>query len=347
MFLKGDNSMQKLPRVLAALALMLGSAAATAQNVTIKYSSWVPNTHWVSVGPISPYLQEIEKVTEGRVKVEVLPKMVGTPQSQFDVVRDGLADMSWIVIGYTPGRFKLAEMAELPFNGDNAAMFPAFHRTYVKHFAKTGEFKGVELLGVWAASPSHVATRSRPVKTVDDFKGIKLRTAGDLATRQLTYLGGVPILKSSAEAFEMLSTGAIDGSLMIPETVVSTNALGLLKHFTIVPGGFAATAQAMVINPETWAKISPRDQQAIRAISGEKLAQRFGDAYQKQNEQAFDAMRKANYTVSELSGPALVQLKEKLKPSETDWIAAAKSKGVADPAAALAEYRAEAAKGNK
>jgi TRAP-type C4-dicarboxylate transport system substrate-binding protein len=336
--------MRKWTHLLPALALALGSNLAAAQTVTIKYSSWVPATHWVYTGPAVPYLKEIETVTEGRVKVEVLPKTVGTPQSQFDVVRDGLADMSWIVVGYTPGRFKLAEMGELPFSGDSAGMSAAFHRTYVKHFAKASEFRGVELLGVWSVPPVHVATRTKPVKTLEDFKGLKLRTASDISTRHMTLLGGVPILKSSAEAFEMLSSGAIDGSLMIPETVVSTNALGLLKYFTIVPGGFNGVSQAMVINPDVWAKISPKDQAAIRAISGEKLAQRFGDAYQKVNTEAYDAMRKAGYTIQELSPQVLAQMKDKLNPTEVDWVAASKAKGVADPAAALREYRAEAAK---
>jgi TRAP-type C4-dicarboxylate transport system substrate-binding protein len=190
----------------------------------------------------------------------------------------------------------------------------------------------------------HIATRTRPVKTLEDFKGLKLRTAGDLPTRQLTALGGIPILKSAAEAFEMLSSGAIDGSLMIPETVVSANALDLLKFYTIVPGGFVGVGQAMIINPDVWAKISAKDQAAIRAISGEKLAQRFGDAYQKVNNEAYAAMKKANYTIQELSPQVLAQLKDKLKSSDTDWAAAAKAKGAADPAAALVDYRAETAR---
>lgn len=339
--------MKTLTRLSAALLLALSAGVATAQTVTIRYSSWLPTNHWVVAGPILPYLQEIEKVTEGRVKVEVLPKVVGTPASQFDVVRDGLADMSWFVIGYTPGRFKLAEMGELPFGGDSASMYPAFHRVYTKHFAKYNEFKGTEILSVWSVSPSHIGTRTRPVKSVDDLKGLKLRSASETATRALTLVGAIPILKSSAEAFEMLSTGAIDGSLLIPETVVSANLLNLLKHYTVVPGGFAGTTHGMAINPDKWAQISPKDQQAIRSISGEKLAWAFGNAYDKQNRTAFDAMKQAGYTVGELSPPVLSQLKEKLKPIENDWVQAAKAKGVADPLAVLNEYRAEVIKMQK
>lgn len=339
--------MKHLIQLSAACLLAVSAAAVSAQTVTIRYSSWLPATHWIVAGPIVPYLQEIEKVTEGRVKVEMLPKVVGSPATQFDVVRDGLADMSWFVGGYTPGRFKLAEMAELPFNADHPVMAPAFNRIYAKHFAKFGEFRGVEVVSVWAASPSHVATRSKQVKTLDDFKGLKLRSANDTATKALTLLGGVPILKSSAEAFEMLSTGAIDGSLMIPETVVGINALGLLKHFTIVPGGFNATVHGMAINADKWKQISPKDQQAILAISGEKLARAVGEAYEKQNRAAYDAMKQAGYTISELSPAVTAQLKAKLKPVEAEWIQNARAKGVPNPKAVLDEYRAEVAKAIK
>ncbi|NGN44604.1 TRAP transporter substrate-binding protein [Mesorhizobium sp. CGMCC 1.15528] len=339
--------MKRLAGLAGALALALATTAAFADTVTIRYSSWLPTTHWLVGGSLVPYLEEIEKVTEGRVKVEILPKVVGTAASQFDVVRDGLADMSWIVAGYTPGRFKLAEMGELPFNGDTAEISPAFHRAYTKNLAQYDEFKGVEVLAIYAASPGHVATRTRQVSVLEDFKGLKLRSASEVATKSLTLLGAVPILKSSTEAFEMLSTGAIDGSLMIPETVIGTNALDLLKYFTVIPGGFFNTVHLMIINPDKWAEISPEDQKAILAISGEKLARTVGDAYVTQNQLAFDAMKKAGYTIDEVSPDVLARIKGSLKPVETEWVEAAKAKGVADPASALAEFRADFASATK
>lgn len=131
---------------------------------------------------------------------------------------------------------------------------------------------------------------------------------------------------------------------MIPETVVSANALDLLKFYTIVTGGVVGVGQAMIVNPEMWVKISAKGQAAIRAISGERLAHRFGDDYQKVNNEAYAAMKKANYTIQELSPQVLAQLKDKLKSSDTDWVAAAKAKGAADPAAALGDYRTETSK---
>lgn len=325
---------------LAALAFC--AQTASAETVTIRYSSWLPVNHWYVDSTIVPYLKEIETVTEGRVKIDILPKIVGTPQSQFDVVRDGLADMSWIVVGYTPGRFKLAEMGELPFGGESTATGPAFHRTYMEHFAKYDEFRGVEVLGIYTGSVGHVATKNRPVQSVADFSGLKLRSAAAGATEALQLIGAVPILKSAAEAYEMLSTGSIDGSLMIPETVTSSNALDLLNTFTRIPGGFFNTVHAIVINPERWAEISAEDQQAILSVSGEKLAAAVGEAYAKQNAEAFSAMEKAGYTIGELSAEETAKLKEALSPIEDKWIATTKERGVENADEILAQFRASA-----
>ncbi|MFD2858083.1 hypothetical protein ACFSZS_29695 [Seohaeicola zhoushanensis] len=74
-----------------------------AQDVTIRYSNWLPSGFWLKEEVIADWIKQVEEVTEGRVVVETTPKVVGSVQGQYDVIRDGLADLSWIVAGYTPG----------------------------------------------------------------------------------------------------------------------------------------------------------------------------------------------------------------------------------------------------
>ncbi|KWT73925.1 MULTISPECIES: TRAP transporter substrate-binding protein [unclassified Variovorax] len=324
------------------LFLVATTALASAQaQVVVKYSSWLPPTHWLNTTAVIPWMAEVEKATQGRVKIEMLPKTVGTPPSQFDVVRDGLADLGLIVTGYTPGRFELAEMGELPFLGeDPTVMSPAFDRVYRKHFAAANEFKGVEVMSIFTIAPGHIFTAKKQIRSIDDLKGMKLRSASATGTRALTLLGAVPILKSSTEAFEMLSTGAIDGSLMLQETVKSTNSVGLLRYGLLVPGGLFNSSLAVIVNGDKWKAISPADQRAIMGVSGEALAAKIGRAYAAADQSSVDAMKDAKY-VLERADPALTQgLRKAMSPIEDEWIAKAKKKGVADPAAALAEFRA-------
>ena len=98
---------------------VLGAGAARAQDVTLTVSTWVPTTHAMSQIQLD-WCRDVAQVTAGRVKCNVLAKPVAPPPATFDAVRDGLADVSFSVHGYTPGRFALTKFVEFPFMGDSA-----------------------------------------------------------------------------------------------------------------------------------------------------------------------------------------------------------------------------------
>jgi TRAP-type transport system periplasmic protein len=333
----------------AATTLTLSSAAAWAQEVTLRYSSWLPAAHHVNQNAMYPWFEEIEKVTEGRVKVEILPKVVGTAASQFDVIRDGLADVSFIVTGYTPGRFVLAEMGELSFIGNDARIFaPAFNRIYRKHMEPLNEFDGVELLTIYSNAPGNIMTTKKQVNSIEDLKGLKLRSTGPYTTELLNRVGAIPILKSSNEAFEMLSTGVIDGSLAQRETTKNMNMIDLMGYGTLIPGGLFSAALGVIVNTDTWNRISAEDRAAIEEISHEKLALAMGTSFYNADADAEKTMRETPTLTLQVASDAFVaELKEAVAPLEAAWVERAKQKGLADPAAVLAELRAEVAAAEK
>ncbi|MBS3652013.1 TRAP transporter substrate-binding protein [Pseudaminobacter sp. 19-2017] len=331
---------------LATLAVAaLSATVAWAEAVTLRYSSWLPLQHHMNEKAMYPWFAEIEEVTAGRVKVEVLPKVVGTPQSQFDVVRDGLADISFIVAGYTPGRFPLAEMGELSFIGSDPRVFaPAFNRIYRKHMEPLNEFDGVKLLTIFSNAPGNVFTTTKAVRSVADMKGLKLRSTGPYTTDLLNRVGAIPILKSSTEAFEMLSTGAIDGSLGQRETIANFKMTELMGHGTLIPGGLFSAALGVIVNPDAWERIAPEDRAAIETISHEKLAALGGATYYEADRQAEAAMRVVETLKLETADPDFVaELRQAVAPLEAAWAERAKAKGLADPLAVLEELRSEVA----
>lgn len=106
-----------------------------------------------------PWGQEVERVTAGRVKLEFLPKAVGTPPTQFDVVRDGLADVGVILPGYNPGRFPALDLGEMPLlSSETALLAPTFYRAYVKHLEASKPFRGTHVLTVFATTPTQIAS---------------------------------------------------------------------------------------------------------------------------------------------------------------------------------------------
>src|SRR5690606_31759415 len=134
----------------------------------------------------------------------------------------GLVDISFISHAYYPGRFELTKFAVMPFSGDTAvSRSVAAWDTYEKYLLKADEHKGVRLLGMYAHGPGIVFTTEKPVKTIDDFQGLKIRVGGGMAADVAKAVGANPIAKPAPESYELLSMGVVDGVFFPAESLVS------------------------------------------------------------------------------------------------------------------------------
>jgi len=324
-------------------ASMLAAVPAAAQTV-LKYSNWLPAGQAMRVEAIEPWIAEVEKATQGQVKIETLPKVVGTVPAQFDVARDGQADLVIFVPGYTPNRFDLLEVLQLPFMSDNPEAFaPVADRFYRKHLASHNEFKGVHPLSVFVVSPGQLFNNKRPLRTLADFKGLKIRSPQASATQALTLLGAVPVSKPVSETYELLSSGVLDGTFMPPESIPAFKLTDLVPYGTVVPGAIYNTVLVVGINEDKWKSLKPEHRDAITRLSGDALARSIGRAYAKGDKAAFETMRKSGKTVETLPAPVVGEMKQALQPIEKEWIEKAKKKGVAEPGKLIEQLRADLA----
>lgn len=337
--------MKRSIRALAAATLGLVAAlpAAHAQTV-LRYSNYIPAGHVLREKVFDPWMAEVEKVTAGRVKVEMLPKVVGSVAGQYDVVRDGLADVAVVVPSYAPGKFDLAEIVEVPFMGDRAELIsPVYYRFYTQNFLAKGEFAGAHVLSIFTNTPPQLFMSKRSVKTVDDFKGAKLRTSSASMAQSVTLLGGVPIIKPVTEIYEMVSSGLVDGAFFPPVDHRSFKLTQALPRATALTGGISCSAIALLVNEAKWQSISASDREAVMKISGEAMARLAGKAYDDASREALEDLKKGGGTVEAASPQLMTDLRQRLAPVEQDWSARARKKGVADPAALLAKLRTDIA----
>ncbi|KQX95772.1 TRAP transporter substrate-binding protein [Variovorax sp. Root473] len=332
--------------VVALAGAFAASVPAIAQTTVIKYSNWLPAGQAMRMEVIEPWIAEVAKVTAGRVKIDTLPKVVGTLPAQFDVARDGQADLVVFIPGYTPNRFDVLEGLQMPFVSDNPEILaPVADRFFRKHLASYGEFKGVYPLSVYVVSPGQLFNSKRALRSVDDFKGLKIRSPQASATQALQLLGAVPVSKPVSETYELMSSGVLDGTLMPPESIPAFKLNELVPYATIVPGAIYNTVLVLGINEDKWKSLRAEDREAIMRISGDAFATKIGAAYAKGDRAAFDGLRKAGKSV-ETAPPALVaEMKKVLAPVEKDWVEKAKKKGVADPQKLLDQLRADVAAG--
>lgn len=106
----------------ALVAVALGAPAASAQEIKLKLSHFVPPAHNHHQNVLLPWVEEVRKRTGGRVEITIFPgASLCKPQQQYDCARDGIADIAWAVTGWTPGRFPMTSVVELPFMMRTAA----------------------------------------------------------------------------------------------------------------------------------------------------------------------------------------------------------------------------------
>ena len=328
----------------AVLASAMLALPAAAQSVILTASSWVPPSHVLSEVQ-KDWCAQIEQKTAGKLKCNILPRAVSAPPGTFEAVRNGLADVSFTVHGYTPGRFATTQMAEFPFLGNSSeAVSVAFQRAYAKQPSIGDEHKGVKVLAVFTHGPGVVYNIRRPITKVDDLAGLKFRVGGGMVSEVGKALGMNVTLKPSTESYELLSTGVMDGTLFPAESVESFKIEKVIKHATFFPGGLYNTSFVFMMNQAKYDSLGAELKKAVDELSGEVVARQFGRGWDKVDRRGMAFMQANGVAFVKADAAFVADVKTRTAGLEGAWIKAAQAKGMADPAKALAEFRAEIGK---
>jgi TRAP-type C4-dicarboxylate transport system substrate-binding protein len=327
--------------VLAGIAVV-GAATlppAVAQT-TLTMSSWVSPQHHLTSVVLQGWANDVEKATAGRVKFQMLPKHPAAPPGTFDAVRDGLVDLSYVTASYTPARHVLPLLPELPGSGDTAEINSvAYSRIYWKHFHKVGEYNGVKLIGVFTHGPGQMFTK-KPIKSLADLQGMKIRTGGGIAEAVANALGASAFVKPAPDSYELLKSGVADGTFFPLESIVSFKLETVIAQGTLFPGGMYSSSFGFFMNEGKWQKLSKDDQAAIDKLSGEHLARFAGKSWDEADRKGLEAMKKANVPVVNADPALVADVRKRSEPIIEDWVKKANAKGL-DGAKVLAEFRAE------
>lgn len=320
-----------------ASALLCQSAA---NAITLRYNQWFPSQHWSQKDGLHDFFDEIEKVTDGRVKVRPSAKPLAPPTKNYQAVVSGIADIAWGPHGYTPGAFPLTEMVEFPFVTIDAGISSkAYWRTYKKFFEPTGMQDNVVTLGMHVTSGGNIHMRAHSITTPADFAGKKLRVQTSVLGEAIKTLEAVPISGSLNELREFLSRGIIDGTMLSDELLFGFKVDKYVKHVTQVPGGIFSNSAFIIINKNKWEQISEADRDAIMAIAGENLSVKMGSLWHKNDLEAHEKLSKRLGHNYQVASEALIQAIDKaFEPGREAWFKAAKQAGI-DGKAAWSYYK--------
>jgi TRAP-type C4-dicarboxylate transport system substrate-binding protein len=269
-----------LVRTLLAAAFAAVALPAAAQEITLKVHHFWPPGAMPPSTLLVPWCDKIAKDSGNRLKCQIYPAMQlgGAPPQLIDQAKDGVADIVWTLPGYTAGRFPLMEVFELPFMSASAeATSQAAWEYFDKHARK--EFPGIHMLVVNVHDNGFVHARERQVKTMADFKGLKVRAPTRQTNKLLGALGATPVAMPLPALADALSKGVVDGYLLPWEVIPSIKAHELTKYHSETDPKARALYTAvftLAMNQAKYDSLPPDLRKVIDANSGAAAAKAFG-----------------------------------------------------------------------
>ncbi|MBS3995949.1 MAG: TRAP transporter substrate-binding protein [Hydrogenophaga sp.] len=328
---------------------VLAAVPAQAQTVTLRLHQFLPAQAVIPSKAIIPWAQKVEAESGGRIKIQLFHAMSmgGTPPQLFDQARDGVADITWTVLGYTPGRFNKSEVFELPFmcSGGAEQCSRAFHGYVEKNAAD--EFRAVKLLAAHTHGPGLFHTK-QPVTGLESLRGMKIRGGSRVINNMLVKLGATPVGMPVPAVTEALSKGVIDGTTIPWEVAPSIKITELVKHHTTFAGkdGLFTQTFALSMNRATYDKLPDDLKKVIDNNAGIETAALFGRAMDEGDRVGRDIAVKSGNQIVALDAAETQRWRRTAATVEADWVTEMKGKNI-DGARLLSEAQSLVRQYNK
>lgn len=298
----------KLTNWLGALALACLSTGAVAETHELKVATFVTPKHAMSQW-IEAWAAELEEKSEGRLKFEILHgAQMGPPPAYYDLAANGQADITWVLHGATPGRFKMTEVSNMPFLFCSAEQATrVINDPRVREFTDP-EHRGVKVLTAFMHPPGQINMKGGPVLALSDLQGKALRPPSRTVGQFIGMMGGKPVGLPPTAMAEALQKGTIDGTMIDYGGAGLAFQLGpFLSDITEV---YAYTSSfALVMNEESFADL-PEDLQAMIDDSMTDVSGEIGQAWDKLDAIGKKVLTDAGVTIHMLPDAEMAKLRE-------------------------------------
>lgn len=303
------------------VAALLMTTSVISQEVTLRIHQFLPAQAPIPANAIAPWAERVTEESDGRIVFELYPAMQlgGTPPSLFDQAQDGVVDIIWTVLGYTPGRFPKSEVFELPFmltNGEETSV--AFHNYVAEH--AMDEFAGVHLIAAHTHGPGLFHTAD-PINSLEDLQGMRIRGGSRIISDMLAQLGAEPIGMPVPETTEALSRGVIEGTTIPWEVTPSLRTSELVTNHTGFAGDYGLYTQTFgfVMNRMTYENLPDDLRAVIDANSGIEIARAFGRVMDEGDIVGLAIAQELGNSIVELDEEETARWREAAQPTIDQW----------------------------
>jgi TRAP-type C4-dicarboxylate transport system substrate-binding protein len=266
--------------------------------VELKLHSFVPPTHSIWVDPLTPWTKEVEKRSGGKMTVRMFPSMQlgGKPPELYRQMVQGISDIVFTLPGYTASDFPMMSLTELPGTATSAEdgtrkLWANFDRFFAK------EYEAAKVLMLWNSDTAGIMSRAKPVRTMEDMKGMRIRTPSRAQSAQLTALGATPVDMPVTQIYNALERGVIDATMIPLSAMLDFKLLEVVKYLTVdAPLGRSPFLVAM--SRKRYEGLTPDLKKIVDDTTGLQMSLGGARSYDKKNQLALAEGKKQREVIS-------------------------------------------------
>jgi TRAP-type C4-dicarboxylate transport system substrate-binding protein len=308
-------------------ALLLASPAGVmAKTYELSFATHVPAKAAPYHAAFEPWAKELEKRTKGQVKIKFyLSQTLVKARDSYDAVKNGIADISWVAFSWTPGRFPLSSVMELPYlSPDTFTGAYALTGLYNKFPQMSDEIKDVHLMWLWVTLPYEVHT-NKPIKKLEDIKGMKLATQPG-ARAAVEGLGAVPVTMPTPQIYQTVEKGVADGAALAWGAFKAYKIYEVTKYH--VNPHLSGLPYCIIMNKNTWNKIPKDLQKIITDLNKEMMPKMHCQAVSDEMVQGIKIVKDRGHEITELSAEERARWVATGKPAWDKWVKDVEAKGL-------------------
>jgi TRAP-type C4-dicarboxylate transport system substrate-binding protein len=295
--------------------------------IRLQIASW-EGPEGTNMPALRAWAKELEEKGKGRIKAEIVyGGAMGKTTEHYDLAVTGVADVAYVGLPFTPGRFPMAEVMDLPINTgavSDETLCMAFLELYNRGYFDN-DFKDVKVCFFITVSPYDYQMTKAQILTFDDMKGKKMRVTGKVHSAIVAAFGSVPVGLPGSEIYSALEKGITDGVFTCWSAVPTWRYEKLLKHVTET--GICGMGFAVVMSKATYAKL-PKDIQSLIDEIRPKYTRLAGHNTELKDQEGKKITIAAGGQVHKFSDADMKKMENILNPFWTDWIAEGKTKGL-------------------
>lgn len=307
------------------------SKSGSDEEVVIKIGDWLPGEHEVTKKIVKPWIERIEELGEGQIKVEFYPaEQMASGNELLEAVQNKVVDIAHVGPQYYSDKLPLSSIPANPgLIDDGISGTKAYNRLVEEELAELEwEPLGVKPIAQVVTDPYQIVNSKHPVKTLADFKGLKIRTAGSMQEKIIDYGKGTPVSMPGSQMITAWERKTVDGTLL---SLISWPAYQLeeIAKYATINGKFSTFTITYGINQKSWDSWPEKVQEAVR-IASEEMMETGPEIVKEENQKLLEEYQ-ANSDVEfyEYSDSELKEWDDALAPINQEWADKLDSEGSA------------------